>query len=61
MTDPLLCILDSIEYDYREDDEEVQGNWDVQRAGEIVTVTYEPFPDSPYPAVTGTYRVTRIS
>jgi hypothetical protein len=59
--DPLRFIIDSVDYDFREDDEEVQGNWFITRCGDVVTVTYTPFDDSPHPPVTGTYQVTRIS
>jgi hypothetical protein len=60
MTDPLLFIIDSVEYDFREDDDEVQGNWFITRCEDVVTVTYTPFSDSPYPPVTRKYRVTPI-
>lgn len=60
-SDLLGFVIDSLEYDFREDDDGVQGNWDFSRAGDLVTITYVPFPDSPYPPKTATYRVTRVS
>lgn len=53
-------ILDGIEYDFREDDDEVQGHNKITREGDLLTITYKPFDDSPHPAVTETYKITRI-
>lgn len=54
-------VIDSIQYDFRDDDDGVQGNWRVTRVGGTVTIAYDPFPDSPYPAKTATYQVTKLS
>jgi hypothetical protein len=61
MTDRWLDkIVGGIEYDFREDDDDVQGNTGVTLADDVLTLRYTPFPDSPYPAATERYRVTRI-
>ncbi|MGH7743364.1 MAG: hypothetical protein ACREQ5_00880 [Candidatus Dormibacteria bacterium] len=54
-------IIDSVEYDFREDYDEVLGNWRITRDGDLVSIAYDPYPDSPYPAKSATYRVTRVS
>jgi hypothetical protein len=61
MNDLLSTIIDHIEYDFAEDSEEVQGNWNVTMAYDQLTVSYLPFDDSPYPAATMTYQITRTS
>lgn len=59
--DLLYLILDNIEYDFCEDNDDVQGNWKVVREGEFVTVEYLPYDVSPYPAQTMRYRIERLS
>jgi hypothetical protein len=58
--DLLYLILDKLQYDFCEDDDEVQGNWDIRRVDDIVTVEYLPYDVSPYPAQTVRYRIERL-
>ena len=59
--DLLSLILDKLEYDFCEDDDDVQGNWSIHRAENYVTIAYDPFPDSPFPAEFMEYRIERLS
>jgi hypothetical protein len=61
MQDLFEEIIDRVEYDFREDDDEIQGNWDITRSGNILTIKYLPYDVSPFPEATMVYRVERIS
>jgi hypothetical protein len=61
MQDLFEEIIDRVEYDFCEDDDEIQGNWKITRVGNIVTIKYLPYGVSPFPAKTMAYRVERIS
>lgn len=61
MGDLFHTIIDLLQYDFCEDDDGVQGNWQITRDGDQVTITYLPYDVSPFPKATATYRVTRIS
>jgi hypothetical protein len=61
MNDLLATIISHIEYDFAEDSDEVQGNWDITMVDDQLTVNYLPFDDSPHPAATMTYQITRTS
>jgi hypothetical protein len=50
-----------LEYDHQEDHDDVQGNWKFDRDGDVITIAYDPYDVSPFPAATMKYRVTRIS
>lgn len=58
--DLLYLIIDKIQYDFCEDDDEVQGNWKITRVDDHVIVDYQPYDVSPYPAQTMRYRVERL-
>ena len=57
-------IIDTIEYDYREDDDNVNGSWRVVRNGSNVFVLFEPYDDGSaefeYPAKASAYVVWPI-
>lgn len=59
--DLLSLILDKIEYDFCEDDDDVQGTWSIYRDENYISIAYEPFSDSPFPATTMRYRFERLS
>lgn len=50
-------LLGMIEYDFREDDDDVQGHIIVNVNDNIVTIKYEPFDGSPYSASTRHYYI----
>lgn len=58
--DLLYLIIDKLQYDFCEDDDEVQGNWEIRRDGDLVTVEYLPYDVSPYPARSARYRIERL-
>lgn len=41
----LEWLIDSIDYDYEEDNDEVNGNWRIVRKGREVYVLFEPYGD----------------
>jgi hypothetical protein len=57
--DLLNLLLELIQYDFAEDDENVQGNWKITYVDNCVVVDYQPFPDSPFPAAIMGYRIER--
>lgn len=61
MDDLLLFIIDKLEYDFCEDDDDVQGTWEIMRDGNTVHVAFDPFPDSPNPRALMVYRIERVS
>lgn len=56
----LELTVGSIEYDFREDDDSVQGTWDIRLNGEHLTIEYLPFSDSPYQPARERYRIVRV-
>lgn len=60
MRDPLNFLVDAVQYDFDEDDDEIQGNWKIVRDGDYVDVYYTPFDDSPFPKSWGRYRIEAI-
>lgn len=61
MKDPLNFIIDAVQYDFCEDDDEVQGNWKIVRRDDgLVDVFYIPFDDSPFPKSWGRYRIEAV-
>jgi hypothetical protein len=65
MDDLLSLILEKLQYDFCEDDDDVQGNWEINTTeygwGREITVEYLPYDVSPYPAKSMTYQITRTS
>lgn len=59
--DLFALVYDLLEYDHEEDHDDVQGNWKFSRDGDVITIEYQPYDVSPFPASKMTYRVERIS
>lgn len=61
MPDLLQLIFELIQYDFCEDDDEVQGNWRFSMLDNTLSITYVPYDVSPYPATTMVYEIRRVS
>lgn len=60
-------IIDSVQYDYLEDDDDVQGNWKIIRdlgTPSLIYVLYQPYEDGSqdthYPPKATRYRLTLL-
>jgi hypothetical protein len=65
MENLLLLLLEKIQYDFCEDDEEVQGHWKIDTSingdGTVrAVVEYAPFSDSPFLPARMHYRIERV-
>jgi hypothetical protein len=61
MDNLLTFLIDKVEYDFCEDDDDVQGTWDIDRAGDRIRIAYCPFNDSPYPATWQEFVIERVA
>lgn len=57
-------IISAVEYDFREDNDDVNGSWKIKQSGDYVYVLYQPYDDGSapveYPVKATKYRIDLI-